>query len=109
MQEQIPILQLLNPRQCTKDRKCPHYRDSAPVRYARGFMGMQQKMYPGQYDIFMSALVSQFGRNPYFERRKGERPLSPKEQDIVRRALRKAGVTEQLDFDSYEDSIPWTD
>ena len=109
LQEQIPILHLLNPQQCTKDGKCPHYRDSAPVRYARGFMGMQQKMYPGQYDIFMSALVSQFGRNPYFERRKGERPLSPKEQDIVRRALRKAGVTEQLDFDSYEDSIPWTD
>lgn len=109
LQEQIPILQLLNPRQCTKDSRCPHYRDSAPVRYARGFTGMQKRMYPGQYDIFMSTLVSQFGRNPYFERRKGERPLSPHEQEIVRRALRKAGVTAELDFDSYEESIPWTD
>lgn len=109
LQERIPILHLLNPRQCTKDGQCPHYRDSAPVRYARGFTGMQKRMYPGQYDIFMATLVIQFGRNPYFERRKGERPLSPHEQKIVRRALRKAGVTEDLDFDSYEESIPWTE
>ena len=109
LQEQCHILRLLNPRQCTKDGQCPHYRDSAPVRYARGFTGMQKQMYPGQYDIFKSTQVSQFGRNPYFERRKGERPLSPHEQEIVRRALRKAGVTAQLDFDSYEDSVCWYD
>lgn len=109
LQERIPILHLLNPRQCVKDGQCPHYRNSAPVRYARGFTGMQKRMYPGQYDIFMATLVLQFGRNPYFERRKEERPLSPHEQKIVRRALRKAGVTEDLDFDSYEESIPWTE
>ncbi|MDR4037909.1 MAG: DUF6078 family protein, partial [Parabacteroides sp.] len=50
-----------------------------------------------------------FGRNPYFERRRGEFPLSPKEQRIVLNALRRVGVTEELRFDHYEESVNWYD
>ena len=47
--------------------------------------------------------------NPYFERRRGEFPLSPKEQRIVLNALRRVGVTEELRFDHYEESVNWYD
>ena len=107
LQEQIPILHLLNPRQCTKDGKCPHYRDSAPVTYARGFTNMQKRMFPGQYQTFMSILMKRFGRTPYFERRRGETAMPPKEQEIVLRALRQAGVTDDLRFDQYEENVNW--
>ena len=53
--------------------------------------------------------LSHFGRNPYFERRRGEFPLSPKEQRIVLNALRRVGVTEELRFDHYEESVNWYD
>lgn len=97
------------PPLCTRDEACPYFRDSAPVTYARGFTGMQSRMFPAQYQQFMSILMSHFGRNPYFERRRGEFPLSPKEQRIVLNALRRVGVTEELRFDHYEESVNWYD
>ena len=69
----------------------------------------QSRMFPAQYQQFMSILMSHFGRNPYFERRRGEFPLSPKEQRIVLNALRRVGVTEELRFDHYEESVNWYD
>ncbi len=102
-------LRLINPRQCTRDDTCPHYRDSAPVTYARGFIGMQEHMFPGQYRKFMSKLIGHFSRTPYFERRRGEVALSPREQKIVLDVLRQVGVTEELKFDRYEENINWYD
>ena len=102
-------LRLINPKKCSKNRKCPFYRDSKPVTYAFGFTNFQKKMFPGQYQTFMYTLIGKFGRNAYFERRRGESPLSPKEQEIVLEALQKAGITEKIPFDKYEDIINWYD
>lgn len=57
----------------------------------------------------MNILIAHFGRNPYFERRRGERKLPPKEQEIIRKALKQAGVTENLDFDLKENELNWYD
>lgn len=100
-------LNLLNPRLCTKSADCPHYRSSTPVRFAVGFTRMQKQMYPGQYDTFSTILQAQFGRNAYFERRKGQRPLPPKEQEMIGQALVRAGVTLSLDFDAYKEDYLW--
>lgn len=100
-------MHLLNPDHCTADDRCPHYRSSQPVRYARGFTGFQSHMYPQQYEIFKAALIRRFSRSPYYKRRSGELALSPNEQAVVLRALKRAGVTEQLAFDSYEDAVNW--
>ena len=103
------FLHLINPRQCSKDNNCEYYRNNAPVQFARGFTNFQQKMFPAQYDKFMRRLIGHFGRNPYFERRRGAYPLPPDEQQIIIQALQEAGVTEELKFDSYEDLINWYD
>lgn len=100
-------LRLINPTRCTTSDGCPYYRDNKPVRYARGFTGFQRQMYPQQYDTFKGILIRTFGRSPYFARRAATLP--PKEQEIVLQALRQAGVTEQMDFDSYEDRVCWYD
>lgn len=57
----------------------------------------------------MNILIAHFGRNPYFERRRGERKLPPREQEIIRKALKQAGVTENLDFDLKENELNWYD
>lgn len=109
LQESETYLQLINPKKCTKTAECKFYRSSEPVRYACGFTGFQKKMFPQQYQIFMRTLIRVFGRNPYFAYRRGELNLSPKEQETVLAALRKAGVTEDLPFDRYKEQINYCD
>ena len=103
------FLHLINPKQCKKKGHCPFYRNCTPMRFARGFKGFQKHMYPDQYAEFSSMLKSKFGRNPYFERRKGIRPLSPAEQDMILNVLKRVGVEEKLEFDAYGDEINWYD
>lgn len=103
------MLRVISPSRCRPDGACPYFRDATPVRFARGFTKMQQRMHPGQYAQFMSLLVGRFGRNPYFERRRGDTPMPPAEQKMVKDALKRAGVSEDLAFDAYEDNVNWYD
>lgn len=105
--EQGLYLRLLNPTRCTKQNNCPHYADSKPVVFAKGFTNFQKQMFPGQYDKFMTLLVGYFGRNAYFNRRRGDILLSPEEQGIIKIALKKSGITHQMEFDNYIESINW--
>ena len=103
------VMRLVNPDRCTADESCTKFRSNKPVHFARGFSQMKRKMYPDQYKRFMNILIETFGRNPYFERRRGDTALPPSEQELVQQALRKAGVTEKIEFDSYEDTVNWYD
>lgn len=102
-------LRLINPRRCTYDSTCKYYRSNTPVMYARGFTNFQQQMFPGQYAAFMSKLIACFGRNPYFERRRGDYPLPPQEQRLILETLQESGVKQDLKFDSYEELTNWYD
>ena len=100
-------LTLLNPSLCTMQDNCPHYADSKPVRFAKGFTNFQKHMFPQQYSMFMDLLISHFGRNQYFMRRSGKVVLSPEEQNVIRQALVKCEVEDNLEFDEYIESILW--
>lgn len=101
------FVHLLKPALGTKDENCPYYRDSTPAKFAKGFKNMQKQMLPGQYDRFSMRLIGHFGRNPYYVRRRGERLLPPEEQAIILQVLKEVGVTQDLDFDTYADSLLW--
>lgn len=102
-------LQLINPSRCICDETCIYYRNNQPVIYARGFTNFQKRMFPGQYHKFMTICINHWSRNPYFERRRGDRSLPPNEQAFILNTLKKVGVTEELKFDSYEEAINWYD
>ena len=102
-------MRLLNPNRCAADGSCTNFRCNKPVRYARGFTGFQHRMYPDQYDRFMSILIMHFGRNPYYGRRRGTIAMPPEEQELVLQVLRNVGVTVEIQFDSYVDAINWYD
>lgn len=102
-------LQLINPLQCTKSNSCTFYRNNKPIVYARGFEKMQKRMFPDQYYQFKNICIKRWSRNPYYERRRGDSPLSPSEQAFVMDVLRKVGITEDLKFDHYEESLNWND
>lgn len=105
--EQGLYLKLLNPTRCPKQEDCPHYADCKPVIFAKGFTNFQKRMFPGQYAKFMNMLIARFGRNPYFMRRRGETLLPPKEQEIIKLALKKSGITQPMEFDQYVEGINW--
>ena len=100
-------MNLLNPSMCEKNSECTFFRDSKPVTYVRGFTKIQQNLSVRQYQEFMEILKGVFGRNAYFERRGGTRAMPPKEQEIVLAVLKRLGVTEGVEFDSYEENINW--
>lgn len=101
------LLRMVNPLRCTQDDDCPFYRSAEPVVWARGFAHFQHHMFPEQYKQFMFLLIQRFGRNAYFERRRGDTALSPTEQEMVMDALRTVGVTEPLSFQSSEKTVNW--
>lgn len=107
--EKDDIISMVNPNRCSKDDKCKFYRSNKPITYARGFAHFQKRMFPDQYDRFSMILMSKFGRNAYYERRRGDTALTPKEQKIVLDALKRVGVTEEMKFESYEENTNWYD
>ena len=105
--EAIGVL-ILNPQITESSEKCKFYRSDEPQVYGRGFKNMQKQMLPGQYDTFRYRLIGKFGRNPYFERRKGAQLCTPSDIKEVKAALKEIGL-EHLEFDAYEKHLNWTD
>lgn len=101
------FLNLINPVQCSKQAGCPHYVSNQPIKFAKGFVNFKNRMYPYQYDRFMTLLICHFGRNQYFKRRRGDIVLPPEEQAVIQVALEKAGVTQPMEFDTYIEAINW--
>lgn len=108
LMEHSEYLRLINPSRCSKNESCIYYRDSKPVTYARGFTNFQKRMYPQQYDQFMTTLILHFGRNQYFKRRRGDILIPPEEQEVIRLMLEKVGADSKMDFDKYEEHINWS-
>lgn len=100
-------LKLINPLQCTKQDNCPHYANNKPIIFAKGFTNFQKRMFPEQYDKFMTRLILHFGRNAYYQRRRGDILLPPNEQEIIMAALKKSGTILQMEFDEYIEAINW--
>ena len=106
--EHADYLRLINPTRCCKNEACTYYRDKKPVIFARGFINFQKRMFPQQYDQFMTTLILHFGRNQYFKRRRGDILLPPEEQEVIRLMLEKVGADSKMDFDKYEEHINWS-
>ena len=101
-------VRILNPQIANPSEKCKFFRSDEPQIYARGFKNMQKQMLLGQYNELMYRLIGKFGRNPYFERRRGARLCTPKDMLKVKTALKELGL-EHLEFDAYEEHTNWMD
>ncbi len=103
------VLHVYNPEVVRGGEDCEHFRSGEPVRYAFGFEGMQENMLPKQYAMFRDTLIACFSRNRFFVRRRGEFPISPREQAYIRGVLEQVGADPSLGFDRYEERINWSD
>ena len=75
---------------------CPYYRPNKKVRYAAGFVSLLESLPHKQMLSVIPGLMRHFSRRTYYRVRKGERPLSPSEQQVVLNALKRCGVKRGL-------------
>ncbi|MDD3039182.1 DUF6078 family protein [Bacteroides sp.] len=99
---------IVSPRHlATLKGECPYYRSNTKVRYAKGFIEILDNLSRKQMQGIVPYLMGAFGRRTYYRVRKGERLLSPSEQQVILNILKKHGVKGTQEFDAYIDDYDW--
>ena len=87
--------------------ECPHYRSAEKVKYARGFVRMIRTLPVNISEMVAQKLIARFGRNAYYDMRKGKRAIAPAEQEIILTVVTECGAQQEVVFDSYEEGYQW--
>ena len=87
---------------------CEYYRDSTPVRFARGMTKLFDEIpHRLEADIRRRIMACFSCRSYYFQSRKGERLITPKEQQDIANVFRRAGLKAEPEFDDYVEETYW--
>ena len=87
--------------------ECPMYRSAEKVQYARGFVRIVRTLPVNVSEMVMHKLIARFGRNGYYDMRKGKRPIAPADQEVIRTVVAECGAQQEVVFDSYEEDYQW--
>ena len=87
--------------------ECPHYRSAEKVKYARGFVRMMSALTVKQAHVVKDSIVATFGMNMYYRMRRGERLITPTEQEAIYQMLEQQGITTRPEFDAYIEDYLW--
>lgn len=99
--------EIVNPMVVTNDDQCPMYPYKETVRYAKGFMQMVENLPPRVFSEMKRKLLAHYGKNPYYEMRKGDRLISPADQMYFQALFLQQGITTPYPFDEYIDKEEW--
>ena len=86
---------------------CAYYRSSVKVQFAKGFVDILGNLQNKQTKYVIARLINLFSRRTYYRIRKGERLLSPDEQQKVLAIFKEYGANGSLEFDSYVKDYCW--
>ena len=89
------------------ENECPHYRSAEKVQYARGFVRMIRTLPVNIAEMVAHKLIARFGRNAYYDMRKGKRAIAPAEQEVIRTVVAECGALQEVVFDAYEENFQW--
>ena len=87
--------------------ECPMYRSAEKVQYARGFVRMVRTLPVNISEMVMHKLIARFGRNGYYDMRKGKLAIAPAEQEIIRIVVAECDAQQEAEFDGYEMGYQW--
>lgn len=104
----LESFRMLNPcRTVEGEAACKYFLPDEPVRYARGFMRTVKALTLGVAGTFRNRAISCLGRKNYYLTRRGERLLSPSEQQQIVHIARSLGVELDEYFDDYVFEHRW--
>ena len=108
MQADVQTWSILSPTYLAQiEGECPHYRSAEKVRYARGFVHMLRTLPVNISEMVAHKLIAHFGRNAYYDMRKGKRAIAPTEQEVIIAVVVECGAQQEVVFDSYEENFQW--
>lgn len=102
------VLKVVNPMIVTSDEHCPMFSYKKTVRYGCGFMEMERNLPRGTFDVIKQRLLKEYGKNPYYEMRKGTRLISPETQMFFEGLFLEMGIATPYPFDKYVDVEEWS-
>lgn len=106
--EKVEHWTIISPKRLTTTKgDCPYYRSNIKASYAKGFIGILESLPHKQMENVIIHLMSFFSRRTYYRVRKGERLLSPAEQQQVLNVLKYCGVLQPPKFDEYIEAYDW--
>lgn len=89
-----------------KDGDCRHFASSEKVLFARGFSRIYDKVLKQDFTPLRKAMTTMLqGKRYYYEYLRGERRLSPKQQQSIRNLFAKGGYAESVCFDEFEETF----
>lgn len=104
----VQMWNILSPKYLTQiEGECPHYRSAEKVQYARGFVRMIRTLPVNVSEMVAKRLIARFGRNAYYDMRKGKRAITPAEQEIILAVVAECGAGQEVVFDAYEEDYQW--
>ena len=104
MPDEVQTWQIVSPAYLAQiEGDCPMYRSAEKVMYARGFVRMIRSLPVNVSETVAHKLISRFGRNAYYDMRKGKRAIAPDEQEIICAVVAECGAQQEVTFDSYEE------
>ena len=108
MQADVQTWSILSPAYLAQvEGECPHYSSTEKVQYARGFVQMMSSLTVKQANAMKDGIVSKFGMNMYYRMRRGDRLITPTEQEVIYQILEQQGVANRPDFDTYVEDYLW--
>ena len=108
MQADVQRWSILSPAYLVQiEGECPHYRSAEKVKYARGFVRMIRTLPVNISEMVAHTLIARFGRNTYYDMRKGKRAIALAEQEIILAVVAECGAQQEVVFDSYEEDYQW--
>ena len=108
MSAEVRTWSILSPAYLVQmEGECPHYRSAEKVLFARGFARMMSALTVTQAHMVKDCIVAKFGMNMYYRMRRGERLITPTEQEELYQLLEQQGVKTRPEFDAYVEDYLW--
>lgn len=104
-----PALQSVSPVYIQKSAaQCSFFRDSTPVRFARGMTHLFDLVPYKQLRQVRLQVMGCFSCERYFYySQEGKRLITPQEQKAIQNVFRRAGISPVPDFDEYSEGVNW--
>lgn len=99
-------LRVVNPlRVANVEGECLEFKSAEITLLARGFTHMFDNISTSKAKAIKSQLLADLTTIGYYRLKRGDRPLTTAERMRIEEVCREAGVTEPVEFDTWEEGI----
>ena len=106
---ELTVTRCVTPRALTGDR-CVHFASMEPQTVAYGFSTIYQRVLKSDFTPLRKTMTQHLqGKRYYYEYMRGERALSPEQQQWIRQLFVRYGYGDSVVFDRYQEAFdfPW--